>query len=159
MHTGSRYTLYHFAYGSNLSSCFLREYCPSMEYVMKAYLPNYRVEFRFYSERREGGISTIMSHPGHMTRGVIYDISDEDMVRLDEMESVPQGLYKRETFLVLGEDGRWHEADFYRVVKPEGPFIPARSYIELMIEGVEEHGLDPEYRKELTELLKSLKAE
>ncbi len=130
-----------------------------MKYVMKAYLPNYRVEFRFYSERREGGISTIISYPGHITRGVIYDIPDEDMVRLDEMESVPQGLYKREMFLVLGEDSRWHEADLYRVVKPEGPFIPARSYIELMIEGVEEYGLAPEYRKELTELLKSLKDE
>lgn len=81
------------------------------------------------------------------------------MVRLDEMENIPQGLYQRETFLVLGEDGRWHEADLYRVVKPEGPFTPARSYIELMIEGVEEHGLDPEYRKELVELLKSFKDE
>jgi gamma-glutamylcyclotransferase (GGCT)/AIG2-like uncharacterized protein YtfP len=130
-----------------------------MKYVMKAYLPNYRVEFRFYSERREGGISTIISYPGHITRGVIYDIPDEDMVRLDEMESVPQGLYKREAFLVLGEEGRWHKADLYRVVKPEGPFIPARSYIELMIKGVEEHGLAPEYRKELTGLFKSLKDE
>ena len=155
----SIHTLYNFAYGSNLSSRFLKEYCPSTEYVMKAYLPNYRVEFRFYSERRKGGISTIMSHPGFMTLGIIYDISDEDMVKLDEMESVPQGLYKRETFLVLGEGGCWYKADLYRVVKPEGPFTPARSYIEHMIEGVEEHGLDPEYKTELTELLKSLKAE
>ena len=148
--------MYHFAYGSNLSSRFLRGHCLNARFVMRALLPNYRVEFRFYSERRQGGISSIVFHPGGLTRGVIYDVSEDEMLALDVVESVPQGLYARERFLVLGEDGGLHGADLYRVVRPEGPFTPARSYVELMLEGAEEHGLDPEYVERLSRLLKSL---
>ena len=148
--------MYHFAYGSNLSYRFLKQYCPSARFVMRAFLPNYRVEFRFFSKRRQGGISSIVFCPGNLVRGVIYEVPLEEMLRLDEVESVPQGLYTRETFLVLGEDGAFHEGDLYRVVEPEGPLVPARSYVELMLEGAEEHGLDPAYVEELRELLRSL---
>jgi gamma-glutamylcyclotransferase (GGCT)/AIG2-like uncharacterized protein YtfP len=148
--------MFHYAYGSNLSPKFLTSHCPSARFVMKAYLPNFRVEFRFYSKRRPGGISSIMPHPGSLVRGAIYEVPEKEMLDLDEVESVPQGLYTRETFLVLGEDLNWHEADLYKVVKPEGPFAPARSYVELMLEGAEAHGLDAEYVEELRELLRSL---
>lgn len=148
--------MYHFAYGSNLSSRFLKGHCPSARFVMRALLPNYRVEFRFYSERRQGGISSIVFHPGDLTQGVIYDVPEDEMLALDVMESVPQRLYARERFLVLGEDGGLHGADLYRVVRPEGPFTPARSYVELMLVGADEHGLDPEYVEGLGRLLKSL---
>ena len=148
--------MFHFAYGSNLSPSFLAGHCPSARFEMKAYLPNFRVEFRFYSKRRQGGISTIMPRPGSLVRGVIYEVPEEEMLHLDEVESVPQGLYARETFLVLGEDGGWHEADLYRVVRPEGPYAPARGYVELMLDGAEAHGLDAGYVGELRELLRSL---
>ena len=39
--------MFHFGYGSNLNQGFLRQYCPCAEFVMKAYLPNYEVQFRF----------------------------------------------------------------------------------------------------------------
>lgn len=146
----------HYAYGSNLSPTFLKGYCPGARFVMKAYLPNFRVEFRFYSKKRKGGISSIISSPGELVRGAIYDVPEDEMIKLDELESVPQGLYSRETFLVLGEDGEWHEADLYRVVEPVGPFTPAKSYIALMLEGAEAHGLDPGYVEELRKLYESL---
>ena len=41
----------HYAYGSNLSPTFLKGYCPSAKFIMKAYLSNFRIEFRFYSQR------------------------------------------------------------------------------------------------------------
>jgi hypothetical protein len=57
---------------------------------------------------------------------------------------------------VLGEDGEWHQADLYRVVEPDGPFTPAKSYIALMLEGAEAHGLDPGYIEDLRRLYESL---
>ncbi len=144
--------MHHFGYGSNLNTGFLRSYCPGAEFVMRAYLPNYEVQFRFWSERRQGGISTIIEKPGGLVHGVIYDVPEEEMLDLDVLESVPQGLYRRETFLVLGEDGGWHEADLYRVAEPKGPFTPARSYVELMITGAKAHGLAPEYIKKIEKI-------
>ena len=142
-------------YGSNLSQKYLSSHCPSAKYVMKAYLPNYEVQFRFWSERRNGGISTIIPKLGKLVHGILYDISEEDMAVLDERESVPEGLYKREAILVLGEDGNWHKAETYYVAEPKGPFTPSRVYVETMIEGANYHKLDPEYIKKLEAILKT----
>ena len=142
----------HFGYGSNLNIEFLRGYCPSAEFTMKAYLPNYEVQFRFWSEKRQGGISTIIEKPGGLVHGVIYEVPEAELLDLDVLESVPQGLYKRETFLVLGEDGGWHEADLYRVAEPKGPFTPSRGYVELMLAGARSHGLALNYIKKIEEI-------
>ncbi len=146
----------HFAYGSNLSPTFLRQYCPTAVFQMRAELPNYRIAFPFFSQKRQGGISSIVHAPGELVRGVIYEVNQAEMEELDVVESVPQGLYIRETFIVLGEDKRWHGADLYRCAKPSGPYSPARSYVELMLEGAETHQLNPEYVRELKWLLSSL---
>ncbi len=151
--------MYHYAYGSNLSSRFLREYCPSATFVMQADLPNFRVEFRHYSEERGGGISTIMEAPGSLVRGVIFEVPEPEIEALDKLESVSAGLYKRETFFVLGEDGEWHHADLYRVTQPAGPYAPAKSYLDEMIVGAREHGLDAVYTESLVALRRSLDGE
>jgi gamma-glutamylcyclotransferase (GGCT)/AIG2-like uncharacterized protein YtfP len=139
--------MYHFGYGSNLNQDFLHQYVPSAEFLMKAYLPNYEVQFRFWSRERQGGISSIIEKPGGLVYGVIYECDDDELVDLDILESVPQGLYKRETFKVLGEDRLWHDADLYRIAKPQGPFTPSRGYVELMLSGAKAHALNPEYVK------------
>ena len=139
--------MYHFGYGSNLNIDFLHNYLPSAKRVMRAYLSNYEVQFRFWSKKRQGGISTIIEKPGGLVHGIIYECNEDELINLDIIESVPQGLYKRETFRVLGEDGEWHLADLYRVANPKGPFMPAKGYVELMLSGAREHDLDPEYVK------------
>jgi len=32
---------------------------------------------------------------------------------LDTLEDVPLGIYNRETFKVVAEDGKWYNADLY----------------------------------------------
>jgi gamma-glutamylcyclotransferase (GGCT)/AIG2-like uncharacterized protein YtfP len=145
-----------FAYGSNLSARHMRRACPSATFIMKADLPNFRVEFRHFSEKRQGGISSIVEAPGKLVRGVLYETRAEDIEALDIVESVPEGLYRRDTFLVMGEDRSWHEAELYRVVEPRGPYPPAKTYLDQMIEGAEEHGLEAEYIEELVSLRRSL---
>jgi gamma-glutamylcyclotransferase (GGCT)/AIG2-like uncharacterized protein YtfP len=146
----------YFAYGSNLSSRHMRVACPSATTIMKAALPNFGIEFRHHSEKRQGGISSIIESPGKLVRGVLYEVRAEEIEALDIVESVPEGLYRRDTFLVMGEDGSWHEAELYRVANPRGPYRPAKGYLDLMIEGAREHGLDAGYVKELVSLRRSL---
>ncbi|MCP4420648.1 MAG: gamma-glutamylcyclotransferase [Chloroflexi bacterium] len=139
--------MYYFAYGSNLLTSYLREYCPSATAVMRANIPNFRVEFPYYSEESQGGLSSIIEAPGELVEGVIFNIEKAEFEAMDIMESVPLGLYRRDTFLALGEDGKWHRADLYRVVTPSGPFMPSKGYLDGMIKGAYEHNLSPEYIK------------
>ena len=147
--------MYYFAYGSNLSTRYLRDYCPSATFVMRAILPNFRVEFRRYSTEMRGGISSIIEAPSELVHGVIFEVDVAEIEALDILEDVPQGLYRRETFLVLDEASSWQRADLYRVVEPSGPYTPAKQYIELMIEGATEHGLETTYIDRLNELRRS----
>ncbi len=71
--------MYHFGYGSNLNIDFLHQYLPSAKYVMKAYLPNFEVQFRFWSKKRQGGISTIIEKPRGLVHGVIYECEEEEL--------------------------------------------------------------------------------
>ena len=97
--------LLNFAYGSNTASRYLRGYCPGAEPLMRAVLPNFWIEFRRYSTDLQGGISTIMETPGDRVRGILFSIPRVEIEALDILEDVPLGLYLRQGFLVLGEDG------------------------------------------------------
>ena len=128
--------MYHFGYGSNLSIDFVKkELIPNTKLTMKGYLPNFEVQFPFWSEKRQGGFSGIMEAPGELVHGAIYEVTEQEVLTLDNLEGVYKDLYRRETFLVLGEDGKFHPADLYRVIDPKGPFLPSRSYVEIMLTG------------------------
>lgn len=132
-------------YGSNMSEEYMKEYAPSLEYVMNARLPNYEIQFRKYSTNMKGGISSIIEKPGGMVYAVLYWISKKEMEALDILEDVPLGIYKRETFQVLGDDGKWYAADLYRVTDPKGPYTPSKQYLDIMIAGATEHKINKDW--------------
>ena len=135
----------HFGYGSNMSESYMKQYTPGLKYVRNAQLPNFEIQFRKYSENMQGGISSIIEKPGGMIYGVLYWIPRKEIEELDILEDVPLGIYKRETFQVLGDDGEWYAADLYRVTEPKGPYEPAKQYLDLMINGATEHGINAEW--------------
>ena len=136
----------HFGYGSNLSIEFVQEkLIPDAKFVMKGYLPNFEVQFPFWSDEVQGGYSGVMEAPGELVHGALYEVTEQKLIALDDMEGVYKDRYRRETFLVLGEDGRFHPADLYRVIDPQGPFPPSRDYVEIMLTGARDLGLDPDY--------------
>ena len=141
--------MYHFGYGSNLNFDFLKKMLPSAKFAMKGYLPNYEVQFPFLSKKWQGGCSGIMEAPGEIVHGALYEVPEQELITLDNIEGIYKGRYKRETFLVLGEDGEFHPADLYRVLEPKGPFTPSREYVDIMLSGARELELDPDYIKKI----------
>ena len=134
--------IYYFGYGSNLNEDYMRQWTPSLKFVSLARLPNFEIQFRKYSTDLEGGISSIIEKPGGMVQGVVYTIEKLEMEALDILEDVPLGIYKRETFKVVAEDGTWYNADLYRVVNPKGPFTPSVKYLGYMIKGAKAQGIN-----------------
>ena len=142
--------MYHFGYGSNLSFEWLKKkLIPNAKFVMKGYLPNFEVQFPYWSEEDQGGYSGIMEVPGELVHGALYEVTEQELITLDNMEGVYKDRYKRMTYLVLGEDGKFHPADLFRVIDPEGPFPPSRSYLDIMIKGARDLELEPEFIKRI----------
>ena len=119
-------------------------------------LPDYDVQFNFLSKKYSGGVTGVEPVTGKKALGVLYDVTPDEMERLDIVEGVPTGIYYRQTVTVVDEDGNNHLAETYRTSDPEGPYAPTRRYLGLMIKGAKEHGLDPDYIKELKELYATL---
>ena len=61
--------LFYFAYGSNMCTRYLHEYCPAVVPVMPAAPANFHIEFRRFSTNLGGGISTIQPAPGEIVHG------------------------------------------------------------------------------------------
>jgi hypothetical protein len=135
----------HFGYGSNLRAAFVSELLPSAKLVMKAYLPNYEVQWPAWSDTFRGGTSSIVETPGELVEGVLYDCPERELKELDYKPGLYIPAYKRETFTVMGEDGEWHQAELYRLRTLSGPFPPSRSYVEGMLSGAQELGLSAGY--------------
>ncbi len=137
--------MYHLGYGANLSTAYTQRMFPSAEFVMKAFIPNYSVQFQYWSKRRNGGLGNMVPDLGRMIHGVLFRVPEEEMIALDTQEGGHAGRYYRKTILSVGEDGRIYPADIYRVIDPQGPFAPSKSYVKIMLDGAREHDLDPGY--------------
>lgn len=147
----------YFSFGSFLDSETLRKHASSAKFVARATLPDHEVQFNFLSKTYSGGVTGVEPAPGKKALGIIYDVTSEEMEKLDIVEGVPTGIYYRETVTVVDEDGNEHRAETYRTTDPKGPFTPTRRYLDLMIKGAREHGLDPDYINELEALYATLK--
>ena len=139
----------YFSYGSFLDSKTLRRHCPEAVYKGKAMLPNWEVQFNFLSRTYKGGVTGIEPATAKLVRGVLYDVNDKELLHLDSIEGVPDGIYYRQTIYVVDEFGKAVKAETYRTTNPKGPFKPMKRYIDLMISGAKEHGLDLDYIRQL----------
>jgi len=146
----------YFSYGSFMDSETLRRHAPSARFVTKASLPNYEVQFNFLSKTYSGGVTGVEPAPGKIALGVVYDVSPEDLKHMDAIEGVPQGIYYRQSVLVVNEAGKLLEVETYRTTEPKGPFRTTRRYLCLMLKGAKEHALDSDYVRELEEIYSSL---
>lgn len=141
--------MHYFGYGSNLRASFVTELIPSAKFVMKGYLPNYEVQWQAWSIQYKGGISSIVETPGEIVEGAIYECTEKELEKLDYIPGIYVPEYKRETFVVLGEDSNWHSVELYRLRELKGPFPPSRSYVEGMLEGAKQIGVSPDYLEKI----------
>src|SRR5690349_16589670 len=84
-------SMWYFAYGSNLNSRAVSEWCrhfghkaPSMKPGRPSVLDNYRLSFPIFSEYYGGGIADIVYDPGKYVMGALFDLPDADLAVLDQ---------------------------------------------------------------------------
>ena len=149
--------MWYFAYGSNLNSRAVAEWCrhyghkpPALKPGKSGVLDNYRLCFPIFSEYWGGGIGDIVYDPGKYVAGALFDLSDGELSVLDQkvgrrLDAAGKevGVYKRIEVKVapLGK-GEPVRAVTYTGVNVEKYHIPpTQHYMELVIQGAYSFGL------------------
>jgi len=140
-----------FAYGSNMDPDQMRERCPESDlswFVAEA--RGWKLCFPRESKKRRGGVGSIAPDEGSSVWGVVFAVSDRDLVRLDQYEGVSSGRYTRAQIELFGTDGGRHSAwTYFAVPEDTGDFIPHYSYIDLYVKGAIYFGLPAAYVESL----------
>lgn len=124
----ARVPLFYFAYGSNLDADQMRQRCPSARAVFRARLDHYRLDFTHPSRRWRGGAADVLPCVGDCVWGVVYELHEEDLERLDRYE----GGYERVVLYVSDDAGREHPVLSY-AVREKTRLPPTRAYLDKML--------------------------
>ncbi len=148
---------YYFAYGSNMCT---KEFYSVVGWdfitVTPAQLEGYAIDFTLWSDRRKGYVADIVESQGSHVWGVLYRVSAAQMNKLDKKEGVAKGYYKRHAVRVLTLNGLV-DATAYIVVNRENARKPSYEYMNLIIQGANEHCLPDEYVESLRTYVSSLR--
>ena len=132
--------MYYFAYGSNLNKKQMLERCPDSKPRFVATLRNYKLVFVGWSRQWRGGVASIKPFRGERVLGVLYELSDRDLRRLDSYEGYP-GSYNRLKVTVFDEDGESVEAITYIKSEQAEEIQPSKEYLSIIQQGCRDWGL------------------
>jgi len=123
--------MYYFAYASNLNQKQMRERCPESKPLFKANLPNYKLVFSGWSRELKGGKATIRLNRGEKVLGAVYDVSEQELQKLDRYEAG----YGRLKVTVFDEDGEPHEVITYIKADKSEESKPSSEYLSVIQQG------------------------
>ena len=117
----------YFAYGSNLDPDQMDWRCPDAIALGAARLEDWawRIGGR--------GYATVSPAQGHQVWGVIWNVSDTDLISLDRYEGVAGGLYRREFVTVMVDDSPVETLIYIENYNDVG--LPSEHYLERIIAG------------------------
>jgi hypothetical protein len=143
---------HYFGYGSNMNLTSLRAKGVEPLASRRAILYGWRLRFNVqHFFRHEGGVGNIerSSEAGDFVLGILHDCPDESLQSLDAMEALGHG-YDRIS-VEVETDGELIPAYTY-IGMPEfidDSCLPSRRYLNIVLDGARQCGLDPEYIKNL----------
>jgi gamma-glutamylcyclotransferase (GGCT)/AIG2-like uncharacterized protein YtfP len=132
--------VYYFAYGSNLSKKQMKERCPNSKPVAIVTLHHYKLVFVGWSRQWRGGVASIKPFRGEKILGAIYEISEEDLRRLDKYEGAPD-IYNRLKVTVTDDFGELIEAITYVKAGRVEEAQPSKEYLSAIQQGYRDWGI------------------
>ncbi|MGQ9801370.1 MAG: gamma-glutamylcyclotransferase family protein [Candidatus Saccharicenans sp.] len=125
----------YFAYGSNMDPARMSAREVRFSQRVRAILRGYRLKFNKVEYRNPGeGYANIVQEEGGLVEGVLYDIPDSDLSKLDGVEGYP-AHYDRIAVSVQLDDGQEIEAVTY-VAQPDSirdGLKPTREYLSHLL--------------------------
>jgi gamma-glutamylcyclotransferase (GGCT)/AIG2-like uncharacterized protein YtfP len=123
------------AYGSNLDPSRMSERCPHSPLRSTGWLTGWRLTFGGEEHGWDGALPTIVQDPFEQVFVALYDVTDEDVVLLDSLESADSGLYRKTKVRVATMAGS-HLAYAYVLDAFEGG-LPSASSLGILADAAE----------------------
>lgn len=143
---------HYFAYGTLLDVPSMQAFAPSAVPSGIMSLDDY--ELGFAETRCEGkGGCWLAPKPGAVTYGLHYELSDEDMERMDIASGLPEGLWARKSVTVTGADGERFSTMTYTIPGDPPPFRPSEGYVHAILEGLSALDVPPAYKERVREIV------
>ncbi|MDD5704144.1 MAG: gamma-glutamylcyclotransferase [Dehalococcoidales bacterium] len=133
--------MYYFAYGSNLSQNQMKQRCPNSQPLFTATLPNYKLFFTGWSKNWKGGTATIKVENGSKVKGGIYEITEDDLTRLDSCEGYPT-TYDKIEITAADKDSNQVQAITYMKSKRLEETQPSEEYLSVIQQGYKDWGIE-----------------
>lgn len=150
-------TFSYFAYGSNLLANRIHVNNPTAVRAGTGKLDNYRLDFIRFAKYWKGAIATIVPTTGEVVWGAIWEISMDDLPKLDRQEGVASGAYIPLSVDVILPDGKRKLCRTYQqTATPEKRVNltllpmerrPSWIYLKTIIKGAAESGLPHDYQQ------------
>ena len=114
--TETSMTIKYFAYGSNLDLPQMKNRCPESKLISKGSLSGYRLTFNRFSSGWGGGVADVIQEQDSKVWGLIFEISDTDLERLDRYEGYNKdwtSLYERWQAIIETPNGNESLRDYH----------------------------------------------
>ena len=139
--------IYYFAFGANMSSVVLRRRRIEVLSREPARLRGYRLTFGLAGfPWIEPAFASIVTDPEHDVFGVLYQLTPEQLDRLNSYEGRGYSVIEVE---VEGERSGTKRSRTYQAKRPTRGLQPSRRYLRVLCEAARENGLPPSYLHEL----------
>ena len=156
----------YFAYGGNTNPYHIQKSYPDAQFLGIGFLPNYRLVFRQVDhtklEHAYCDIEEYQKHsitPDDGVYGVIYEMPEDHMKKLDEQELVDV-IYFRETHTVLNmTTNKEHTCQVYVMCDQTQPYMmPTSRYLKVVHIGYHHHKLpQKQFMKAINKAKKMIK--
>lgn len=146
---------YYFAYGTLLGEKAMQDFAPSAISRGVMRLDGYELDFGETNTPGKGGC-WLKPVEGGKVYGIQYEVSDEDMDRMDKASGIPDGLWVHKPVTLVDENGNEVESNTYTIPGTPPPYKPAPDYIGKIKAGLETMPLPADYARSLDERLNGL---
>ena len=140
-------TLY-FSYASNMSSKRILQSCPGAKFQCVAKLEDHQFYFMGHKDEWAGAVANAVPQKGKRIWGVVWEIPSTDMTSLGGTESKAGDKYEHVAQIceVINQEAKPLKCVyFYRDPKSCSVSLPSPQYLQLILNGAEEHRIDQNY--------------
>ncbi|GAB5505707.1 MAG: hypothetical protein Rhirs2KO_08700 [Rhizobiaceae bacterium] len=145
---------HYFAYGTLLGEKAMQDFAPSARAVGVMRLEGYELAFAETHVSGKGGCWLRPTADG-VVYGVQYEVSDEDMERMDKASGIPERLWVHLPVTLVDEGGNRVESNTYTIPGTPPPFKPATDYVGKIKDGLGTTTLPADYVRKVEQTIEN----